>query len=225
MAHPLQAPPAEARLVPLAAQGINAPLAAPPHAHLPIVVVVPGASAADVVHGRGARRAPEPFELLVEGEDGALGREGAVSGAAAAGREGAGLGGELVDGGGDGGGGGDGRGLDRLGEGVFGDFLVVAAAADAGVVVFAGGDDRLRVRGCDAEGEDGHFQVRVGWKWWMARRSSRWWKGEKSTSVVARWERVYQAEEAGSKSSREVFKSVLGASLPKLQRLRGILKI
>lgn len=37
----------------------------------------------------------------------------------------------------------------------------------------------------------------------MARRRGQWWRGEKSTSVVARWERVYQAEEACSKSSRE----------------------
>ena len=57
----------------------------------------------------------------------------------------------------DGGGGGGGGGLDGLGEGVFGDFLVVAAAANAGVVVFAGGDDGLGVCGCDAEWEDGHL--------------------------------------------------------------------
>lgn len=50
-------------------------------------------------------------------------------------------------------------------EGVFGDFLVVAPAADAGVLVFAGRDDGLGVRGCDAEREDGHL-VRYRWSMW-----------------------------------------------------------
>ena len=58
LAHPFQAPPSEARLVPLAAGRVDASLAAPSHSHHPLIMVVPGSSPSNMVDWGRARGAP-----------------------------------------------------------------------------------------------------------------------------------------------------------------------